>query len=132
MNERQIAPEKRRIQRVRLVAPLQAEVDSSKVMVVDISAGGARIEHHFAVQVGSEVTFTVRNGEDLIALRANVVRCRLDRSVSRDAIVYHSGLQFPDSEDAAVQTLLRLIRDVVNYDLEARNNYAGGKSVIEP
>lgn len=114
----------RRSQRVRLYAPLHAEVDSAKVSVVDVSQNGLRIEHPFTLPVGHEVAVTIRFEASLVEFRALVVRCRLDRSVHRDAIVYHSGLDFIDPPAASLDTLLQVLRAVASFDLEARKVYS--------
>jgi hypothetical protein len=119
--------EKRKAQRVRIYAPLHAEVDATRVMVVDLSSAGARIEHSFALPVGRDVVFRLTAGEQSVTLRATVIRCRLDRSVSRDAIVYNSGLSFPPEHDPDLDNLHRIIRELVNYDLDARKTYARKK-----
>jgi hypothetical protein len=114
---------KRRAQRIRLYAPLHATIDDLRVSIIDISAVGARIEHTFPLHVGFELTLKLTYEGVSVDVVSTVVRSRLDKSVSRDAIVYTTGLEFADGAlgSEAVQDL---IQEIVGMDFDARATYA--------
>src|SRR5512142_2571052 len=91
--------EKRRMDRVRLYAPISAEIDKTRVLLIDLNSIGARVEHPTPLHVGQEVDLNVRLDNESAVVRCQVARCRLDRSASRDAIIYDTGLRFADVED---------------------------------
>lgn len=115
--------EKRRTRRIRLYSPVQAEVAGNRAVLVDLSTDGARLELTLPFAVGGEfpVRFTFEDVE--VTVLSQVVRCRLDRSVHRDAIVYDTGLRFVHDESLEVEQLRHIIRAVVNSDLDARRSY---------
>jgi PilZ domain len=116
--------EKRRFQRVLLYAPLHAEIDSAKVVIVDISSIGARIEHRHSLPVGHEIDLNLTLGSEILPVRCTVVRCRIEKSVFGDAVAYHTGLRFVNPDDMAIAKLMNHLRELVNQDLEARQSYS--------
>lgn len=114
--------EKRRTQRIHLYSPLYAVIDDVRVPVIDISTAGARIEHSFPMHVGSAVEVTLKYESTSFDIRCVVVRSRLQKSVSRDAIVYTTGLDFADS--SRIESLQELIHAIVGADFDARATYA--------
>jgi hypothetical protein len=119
--------DKRRRQRVRLLSPIQAEIEGQRVALIDISTVGARVEQPFALSVGSEVELTLRLGEQSRQVCSTVSRCWLDRSAGRDAIVYAAGLDFADADEETRAAVLAIIRSVVAADLAARAGYIEGE-----
>jgi hypothetical protein len=90
-------PRKRRVHRIRLAPPILAKVGAQNVVVVDVSLDGAKIEHSEPLPIGSEAALSFRWEEDLITLRARVMRCKLERFAGEGGdglTVFHSGLLF--------------------------------------
>ncbi len=121
------ASNKRRIDRVRLYAPISATVESQRITVIDVSEVGARIEHTFPLATGSTTLITFKYGELNVAFECNVVRCKLDRSVIGGALSYTSGLRFVRPDDPSVGILLDVLHKVVEEDLGARRRLAAKK-----
>lgn len=114
--------EKRRTQRIRLYAPLHAAIGDGRVTIIDISAAGARVEHAFPLHVGLGVMLKLTYDGNEAEVSCTVVRSRLDKSVSRDAIVYASGLDFIEGE--GLTALQDIIEEIVGVDFDARATYA--------
>ena len=126
MNQERSTPitaEKRRTQRIRLYSPIRASIDGNNVVVVDISAIGARIEHDAPLSVGKSVTLQLSLDEDVVEITCEVTRCKLQKSVSRDAIRYTAGLNFSARQDEALAVVTRMISNVVRGDFEAREMF---------
>lgn len=128
----QEAAEKRRLERIRLFSPLHAFVGTERVTLIDVSPIGARIETATSLGIGAIVEVTLRLGDDSMNINATVVRSRLDRSITRDAIVYDTGLEFDDLPAEQSRTLRDLIRETARFDLDARRKYARGRGGSSP
>jgi hypothetical protein len=115
--------EKRRSQRIRLYSPIHAEIDGVRAALVDLSADGACVEAPLAVAVGGPLVLTLTYQGVTLFLDCSVVRCRLDRSVQRDAIIYNTGLQFT-AESETISQLRAMLNAVTSEDLDARRDYA--------
>lgn len=122
--ERAVRPQdKRRSQRIRMYSPIHAEIDGVRATLVDLSAEGARIEAPLALPVGGPSWITLTYERESLQIDCVVTRCRLDRSLSRDAIVYDTGLEFvltPQVESG----MLQMLNAVATEDLGARREYA--------
>lgn len=92
--------------------------------LVDASPVGLRIEHATPLPIGGTVEISLRQEEDALAIVGSVVRCRLDRSVIRDAIIYDTGIDFTEAPAADRAALRGLIAVVAKLDLDARRKYA--------
>jgi hypothetical protein len=114
----------RRAKRVRLFSPIGANIDGSKITVVDISSIGARVEHGFPLNIGSHVRVDFEWESSVIGIECEVVRCKLDKSIFKDRISYTSGLRFTEPDGPTVRELMDLVSSVVKEDLDARREYA--------
>ena len=117
--------EKRRIQRIRLYSPITAHLGEERVAIVDISSSGARIERHAQLHVGDKVRIEFAYATTIVALDCDIVRCKLEKSVTRDAIVYTAGLRFCADQQDLVNDLLNMVKLVVEHDYEARKDFLG-------
>jgi hypothetical protein len=118
---------KRRIDRVRLYAPISASVEEQRITVIDVSEIGARIEHGFPLSTGSTTEIAFEYHDIRVAIECEVVRCKLDRSVLGGTPSYTSGLRFVSPDDPSVGILLDMLRNVVREDLSARRKIATKK-----
>lgn len=116
--------EKRRIQRVRLDCPITAKIGSSAVILLDVSASGARIEHSAPLARGREVQLDFEYQDQSISVLCFVVRCKLQKSISGTGAAYSSGLTFCDPKSKAVGALRTLIAEFVSRDLQARKAHS--------
>lgn len=121
-------PRTRRVQRVHLAQPLLARLGATRVLLVDISVLGARVEHHVPLSAGAFASFSFNwEGEEITA-ECRIVRSRLERfSVGTDGLtVYHSGLEFQGLEGATKSRLRSMIGRFISRALEEQKLNARG------
>ena len=116
--------EKRRALRIRLYSPIHAEIDGVSAVLIDLSSDGARLELSLPLAVGRIYPLRLTYDTTSVVIDAVVVRCRLDRSVQRDAIVYDAGLAFENLSNEVLRELKRMLRSVIETDLNARHSYS--------
>lgn len=114
--------DRRTTQRVRLFTPVSASIEEGNVLLLDLSSNGARMQHSFALRVGSEVTLSLDYGTTHIEIDAAVVRCRIQQKAKR--LAYTSAVSFATEDDSIIEAVTALIRDIVRDDLPARVTYA--------
>ncbi len=97
--------EKRRVQRITLQQPLGGSVSKQAVRIVDLSTMGARVEHSNSLGGRRMVELRFEADGEVLTLRCELVRSRLQRSVENaGVVVYSSGLRFSDpTEDARAE-----------------------------
>ena len=110
--------ERRRISRIQLDQPILAKVSTSRVVLLDISAEGARIEHAFPLSRGKQVTLHFEYGGERVTVACDVIRCKYEKH--EEKVSYYSGLRFSDPEGSAMVMLKGIIADAVGRDFEAR------------
>lgn len=110
--------ERRRILRICLDAPIDASIENQRVVLSDLSATGAQIEHSFPLAKGRVVVLSLDSEGDRVSIVAEVMRCNLRKKSG--VITYASGLRFTEPKDPAMASLRNLIADVVSRDLDAR------------
>lgn len=118
---------KRRIDRIRLYAPISASIEEQRITVIDVSESGARIEHSFPLAIGSDAEIAFDYNSTQVRVACEVIRCKLDRSVLGGRPSYTSGLRFNDPDDPAVHLLLDILHQVISEDLPARKKIAARK-----
>lgn len=118
------ASNKRRIDRVRLYAPISASLEEQRITVIDVSEIGARIEHGFPLSTGSTTRIAFEYHDVRVEIECEVVRCKLDRSVIGGNPSYTSGLRFVSPDDPSVTLLLDMLRSLVREDFSARKKFA--------
>lgn len=93
-------PNRRRAERVRLANPIIARLGTTGVVLIDISAYGARIEHYTRFDRGAERYLRIQWGPETGSLRCQIVSCRVHRFAPGDdgLTVYQSGLLFSEEE----------------------------------
>lgn len=107
--------------RIRLDSPIVAKIATWKVILLDLSAEGARIEHTFPLARGKQVTLNFEYRTDCVSVICDVVRCKFERH--EDKVSYYSGLRFTEVLDGKIETLRDIIADAVGSDFEARRQH---------
>ncbi|MFQ5989427.1 MAG: PilZ domain-containing protein [Candidatus Methylomirabilales bacterium] len=100
-----------------------------EALLLNISLGGALIEHVQAVRPGTVSTLELELQGKPLSLRVCVARSVADRTeVQPDgerAVIYHSGLEFVDLPDETRQ----LISNYINPDAEGKNDTGEQRNV---
>ena len=110
--------DRRRLMRVQLDTPITARLAASRVVLVDISPEGARIEHTFPLYRGKTVSLSFTAGSLHVAVACTVVRCKIEKH--DDKVAYFSGLKFLAIQDGSLDALRSMITAAVERDFEAR------------
>jgi len=118
--------ERRQKLRVRLDSPIVAKIATGKVVLLDISAEGARIEHTFPLARGKKVTLTFEYRDHRVGVLCDVVRCKFEKH--EDGASYCSGLRFVEVLDGQSEILRAIIAEAVDSDFEARRQYRARNS----
>ncbi len=113
--------DRRRLLRINLDSPIEAMVESSKVILRDISATGARIEHKFPLSRGREITLELKAGSEQVTITCKVLRCKLEKHSA--GVSYYSGLRYNESGDDVIGALRDIIAHAVSRDFEARKQH---------
>jgi hypothetical protein len=87
---------RRRFERIRLSAPLDAQLGNVPVLVNDLSMGGASIENQEALPVGAQKNLMFCWAGDKVAVPCTVLRCKLVGFVTgtKSSSVYSTGVRF--------------------------------------
>jgi hypothetical protein len=99
--------ERRRRKRIQLSNPLVGRIGSHGALLLDLSDGGARIEHYNRLKTGSTATLRFDFEGHSVRLTCTVVGCRVARFASGDdgLTVYQSGLSFAEDDAASIELL---------------------------
>ena len=121
-------PRTRRVQRIHLAQPIVARLGASRVVLVDVSILGARVEHHTPLVAGSHSRLSFAWEGEEVAADCRIVRSRLERfSVGADGLtVYHSGVEFESLDAPSTSTLKRMIGAHITRALEEQKLNARG------
>lgn len=122
------SPRSRRVQRVHLAQPLIARLGTTRVVLVDVSVLGARVEHHIALNAGAFSRLAFEWEGRTVDVECRIVRSRLERfSAGADGLtVYHSGLEFGAMSTEANRTLKEMIGSFIGRALEEQKLNARG------
>lgn len=121
-------PRTRRVQRIHLAQPIVARLGAAKVVLVDVSILGARVEHHTPLIAGSHSRLSFAWESEEVDADCRIVRSRLERfSVGADGLtVYHSGVEFESLDAHSTATLKRMIGAHITRALEEQKLNARG------
>ncbi|HKR63284.1 MAG TPA: PilZ domain-containing protein [Thermoanaerobaculia bacterium] len=121
-------PRTRRVQRVHLAQPLVARLGAARIVLVDISILGARVEHHVPLVAGAHARLSFEWQDETIETDCRIVRSRLERfSVGADGLtIYHSGLEFVNMSVEMRQRLKDMIGRFIMRALEEQKLNARG------
>ena len=118
----------RRVQRVFLAHPVVARLGAARVVMIDISILGARVEHHEPIAAGTRSTLSFICEDFEIEVDCRIVRSKLERFAGgADGLtVYHAGLEFVDVGDDTLGRLKSLIGRFIARALEEQKLNARG------
>ena len=105
--------ERRRVQRIRLAPPLTGSVGSVAVEVLDVSVGGAGIEHRFPLAVGKAVRLRYRFQGAMYSVEFETLKCQLRRK-EEGGICYYSALKIHDGDADAQDALRHLVQTCIS------------------
>ena len=122
---------RRKHERIRMHAPIDAQLGPTPVLVNDLSIGGASIEHHDALPVGAQRSLMFCWGGDTIAVPCTVLRCKLVGFVtgSKSASVYSTGVKF-DVQTLRDHPIREMIEARVRAAIEQQRANARGTGPI--
>jgi len=123
-----MSPRTRRVQRVHLAHPLVARLGAARVVLVDISVLGARVEHHEPIAAGTKATLSFVWEDEEIEAQCRIVRSKLERFAGgADGLtVYHAGLEFLGLSEETKAHLKSLIGRFIARALEEQKLNARG------
>ena len=120
---------KRKVERIRLAAPIIGRVGNMNAALVDVSLLGCRLEHHLPLTVGNPVKLFFNWEHEELELECVVARCTLTRFASggTDGLsIYNSGLRFTDARGESPRALRRLLATHIAQALEEQKANARG------
>jgi hypothetical protein len=107
--------------RIQLGTPIVARVGKAQVVLLDISAHGARIQHTFPLTRGNEISLNFQYDDISVEMPCGVIRCKFEKHGERAS--YYSGLRFIDRQDGSLSRLRDIIAKAVSEDFEARRKH---------
>lgn len=111
-NTMSITPaERRRQSRVSLANPLVGRIGSFGAVLLDVSEGGARLEHYTRMRTGSVVPVRFEWESSAITTDCTILSCRVVRMAGGDAgaTVYQSRVAFVAPESVSAVALKKMI-----------------------
>lgn len=126
-------PNRRRLQRIQLAAPLAGRVGATEVSVTDLSLSGAGVTHGGPFQVGASVNLHFSWNGEQVSLPATVLRSRLVgfSGGTEKATLYESGLLFEQKVVAQQTVLRRMIELRIERAIEEQRANARGEAPPE-
>ena len=104
---RKTRAERRRRKRIQLTTPVLARIGSYGAVILDLSDGGARIEHYNRLKTGAAATLRFEIEGKSLRLSCRVVACRVARFAAGDdgLTVYTSGLSFNTDDEENIHAV---------------------------
>lgn len=108
-------PERRRKQRIQLTRGLIATYGAMSVIVIDVSDGGARIEHFRRLDVGKKARLSMEWDHKVVQVEAMTVSCKVHRFAPGEegSTVFQSGLFFTEYLDDSFAALREMVATMV-------------------
>jgi hypothetical protein len=96
-----VRSERRRGNRVRLSSPVVGRIASYGAVILDVSEGGARVEHYTRLQTGQITSLRFEFDGRVVNTECEVMSCRVERfSTGDDGLtVYQSGVRWTHPDD---------------------------------
>jgi len=106
--------ERRVEKRTVLGESIVARFGSSVVLIIDVSASGARIEHYSRLQRGAERPLRMQWDQESLGIVSRVVACKVERFIPGDEglTVYRSGLVFDESQPEAIEAVRKILAKI--------------------
>lgn len=109
-----IQVDRRRAPRVIPPRPMTAWVAGLQMILVELSAAGARVEHDSPLGIRREMKLRFEIEGTTLVLSCVVTRCRLQRSVARPgAATYSSGLRFTSANEPSRVQLVSMVSSML-------------------
>jgi hypothetical protein len=115
---------KRTVERIRLLPHIDGAAGSIKLELIEISMGGARLQHYQPLHVGTRVNLRFEWGTQKISIPAVVVRCSVERFGSNS--VFLSGVRFDTTEADARSQIKTMVSHFVKRALDNQAANAAG------
>ena len=99
--------ERRRGNRVRLSSPVVGRIASYGAVILDVSEGGARVEHYTRLKTGQITTLRFEVDGRIVDTECEVMSCRVERFSSGDdgLTVYQSGVRWTHPDDGTASKM---------------------------
>lgn len=107
--------ERRRKQRIQLTRGLIASYGAMSVIVIDVSDGGARIEHFRRLDVGKRARLSLEWNDKVLQVEAMTVSCKVHRFAPGEegSTVFQSGLFFTEYIGDSATALREMLSTMV-------------------
>lgn len=115
---------KRTVERIRLLPHLDAAAGSIKLELIEISMGGARLQHYQPLHVGTRINLRFAWGPDRVSIPAVVVRCSVERFGATS--LFLSGVRFDTTDAQAKAQIKAMIGHFVKRALDSQAANAAG------
>ncbi len=124
--------DRRKKKRIQLTRGIIVRYGTMGVVLVDITDGGARIEHFTRLELGRKAKFRIDWRDQEVQVEAMVMSCRLHRFAPGEETIYQSGLMFTEYFGDASAALKDMVSTLVARSLaEQVANARGLGPVIE-
>lgn len=115
---------RRKVERIRLLPRLEGLAGKVKVELLEISIGGARLQHFAPLKVGQIVNLHFCWKDELLSIPSSVIRSSVDRFGAASA--YVTGVRFQIPEGTSRAPIKRLIEWYVKNALDEQVRNATG------
>lgn len=120
--------ERRKIQRIRFVEPLEGKVRSRRISILDLSVEGACIQHHLPLRSQDQIELEFQWKDDTVRITAIVTRCSLSHVTAgpKGRSIHNSGLHFRSMDEESRAALERLIDEFLQHSIAEGRELGGG------
>lgn len=99
-------------ERIEILGDLQGEVMVfEKLVIRQISAGGAQVETRFPLHLNSLHTFRLTLGERSVVVKGRVVHSRVS-DIEQDVIAYRSGIEFVEPSEPVADAISGFVETI--------------------
>jgi hypothetical protein len=102
--------DRRKVLRIRLSEPIHGRIGAIPVKILDLSTGGAGVEHPRPLTPGKNVILEFAHLDKRYSMVFEVLRCAAKRSeMAGGGLAYYSALKFADDKDDSHEDLRLLV-----------------------
>ena len=126
-------PERRRVQRVRLIEPLRGTIGAARIFVLDVSLRGLRVAHQDPIgDLGDPCPVRAEGEGRRIELTCSLARTQVHRAADTRSsrTLYHSGLEIQQISDSSSIALRSIIEAHVARAIDEQRANARGIPAI--
>ncbi|MEO6213372.1 MAG: PilZ domain-containing protein [Vicinamibacterales bacterium] len=102
--------ENRRAVRVRVAGGVEIQLDGTAASVVDVSPLGAQVVSSMVLRPNQRVRISITNEDVVLRFRGTVAWAKFELSSAGARPVYRAGVEFFDSDRAAIESFVARIR----------------------